>query len=179
METAAVILGVLALVLALAAWVRAGAAATRAVEAELQARRRAENAAEETGEALDGLRRLLAAAVSGDPPTPDMILEGRLWRDLDGAAAHAWVGAGARVLDVRTAAEVAGGMLPEALWIPIESLEERVSELPRDARSWLVVCAGGARSAAACEFLAQRGYSGLGNLEGGIGTWPGDLVRPS
>ena len=42
----------------------------------------------------------------------------------------------------------------------------------------LVCCAGGSRSAAACEFLSQQGYAGLHNLEGGMNSWSGPRVRP-
>jgi rhodanese-related sulfurtransferase len=43
----------------------------------------------------------------------------------------------------------------------------------------LIYCAGGGRSAAACEFLASKGYTNLHNLEGGFGAWQGPRARPS
>ena len=45
------------------------------------------------------------------------------------------------VLDVRPAVEYAGGHLPGALHIPVEELEQRLSELPRD-REIVAYCRG-------------------------------------
>jgi rhodanese-related sulfurtransferase len=42
----------------------------------------------------------------------------------------------------------------------------------------LVYCAGGGRSAAACEFLSRSGFENVFNLEGGFMSWSGPTARP-
>ncbi|MCP3919805.1 MAG: hypothetical protein GY711_30080 [bacterium] len=104
--------------------------------------------------------RLLAAVVAGREVTPDMIAEGRLWRDVGTPEARKLVEEDARplVVDVRLSGE-------------------RRSELAGEARTTLIYCAGGGRSAAACEFLASEGFEGLLNLEGGFSAWTGSVER--
>ena len=87
-------------------------------------------------------------------------------------------GRAARFLDVRTPSEVAQGKIPGALHIPLDDLERRRGELPRDGRTTLIYCAGGGRSAAACDYLSREGWTDLVNLEGGIQSWTGPLERP-
>jgi rhodanese-related sulfurtransferase len=179
MEIAALVIASLALVLALVALTKAAAFSGRIDEVELAAKRRAENVSQELESALTTQRELLALVASGATLSREMILEGRLWSDVDGAKARELVAAGARVLDVRTPAETAGGIIPGAILVPIDALESRVRELPKDQRPMLIYCAAGGRSAAACEFLSHEGYMGLYNLNGGIGAWGGALTRPS
>jgi rhodanese-related sulfurtransferase len=147
-------------------------------ELDKDGRRRLENLAKELRGELETTRRLLAELAAGRPLDPDQVIEGRLWRDLDARAAERLFAAGGlHVLDVRTPQEVAAGKLPGALHIPIQELEERVRELPKDGRPTLVYCAAGSRSAAACEFLSTQGFSGLHNLAGGISAWGGPVER--
>lgn len=142
-------------------------------------RRDAENLAEEVRRELETTRRLLAEVASGAQLDREQIIEGRLWRDVDARDALKLVGSsGVHVLDVRTSGETIGGVIPGAQLVPVGELEERVREVPRDAQTLLVVCAGGGRSAAACEFLAGKGYAGLLNLTGGMGAWNGPVVKP-
>ena len=86
---------------------------------------------------------------------------------------------GVKVVDVRTPDETRGGVLPGAQLIPLDELEERHRELPREGKTLLVYCAAGARSAAACEFLSTQGYQGLVNLESGYGGWSGPKETPA
>ena len=179
MEIATLIVAVAGLLCALLALSKAGSFGRRIEEVELSAKRDAKNLAEELERALTTQRELLALVAGGAAPSREMILEGRLWCDVDGAKATQLVAAGARVLDVRSPSETASGIIPGALIIPIDALESRLRELPRDQRPWLVYCAAGARSAAACEFLSHAGFAGLYNLNGGIGAWKGSLTRPA
>ena len=179
MEIATLIVAVLGLLCALLALSKASSFVRRIEEVELAARRDAKNLAGELESALTTQRELLALVASGAAPSREMILEGRLWCDVDGAKASELVAAGARVLDVRSPSETSSGIIPGALIIPIDALESRVRELPKDQRAWLVYCAAGARSAAACEFLSHAGFSALHNLNGGIGAWKGSLTRPT
>lgn len=73
---------------------------------------------------------------------------------------------GAVILDVRTQAEVAQGMLPGSIHIPIDELRERLDELDR-TRPTVVVCRVGQRGYAAARVLIQHGFEDVKNLKGG------------
>jgi rhodanese-related sulfurtransferase len=74
------------------------------------------------------------------------------------------------VLDVRTEAEVARGLIAGAKHIPLNMLPGRYLEL--DPQGVLVVyCQSGARSAQACAWLAEQGFARVHNLQGGLLAW--------
>lgn len=75
-----------------------------------------------------------------------------------------------QLVDVRTGAEVAQGMIDGALHIPLYLLPLQYAELD-PARPAVFYCQSGMRSAQACAFLAARGYAALYNLQGGILAW--------
>ena len=178
MEIAALALAVIAVFVALAARSKASSFQAKIDEANVDARRRVENAGEETAQALDTMRRLIEELASGRSLTPEMVRDGRLWRDVVPAEGVRMVSAGGtRTLDVRTAGETASGMIAGAMWIPLDELEARVGEVPKDGRPLLVYCAGGERSAAACEFLSRKGLRELFNLQGGFSSWTGPVAR--
>lgn len=180
MAPSALAIALLALVVAWLARSQAAAAARRLDESASDARRRIENAAEALRGELETTRRLLARLAAGESLPRDMIVEGRLWRDVASEEGSKLVEAGTvRLLDVRTPQETAAGVIPGALRIPIDELEHRLAELPRIEGATLVYCAGGGRSAAACEFLSREGYEGLLNLEGGFLSWSGPRERPT
>jgi phage shock protein E len=78
---------------------------------------------------------------------------------------------GARVVDVRTPDEFAGGAYPKARNIPLQALASRMRELePRD-RPVVVYCASGARSAMAARALKMSGFATVVNA-GGLGDMP-------
>lgn len=180
MVYAALALSLLALIVALAAFLRARGGGQSSADADDRTRRRVEAAREELEAALALQRRMLGQLAKGSKLTPAMIEEGRLWDDVDARTAREPLAAGAwRALDVRTPQETASGILAGALCIPIDELERRVNELPRDGTPLLVYCASGGRSAAACEYLDRAGIEGLHNLEGGIGAWSFGTVKPA
>ncbi|MFT4711422.1 MAG: rhodanese-related sulfurtransferase [Planctomycetota bacterium] len=80
------------------------------------------------------------------------------------------------LLDVRTPGETAGGIIPGAILIPMDEIPNRIDEIPEGPL--LVYCHVGQRSAAVCDFLAQQGRTELHNLEGGISSWTGEIVKP-
>jgi rhodanese-related sulfurtransferase len=81
------------------------------------------------------------------------------------------------VLDVRTENEFERQHIPGALLIPLQSLEQRLIELPReDGVPIAAVCEQGNRSVSACRLLAEHGYSRLLALHGGLAAWPGPLA---
>lgn len=179
MAALALVLAILALALALAAFARAAGQARRIEEASLESRRRLENLAAETGRSQENLRQIVAEIAAGTELSRDMVLEGRLWRDATPDEGRRMLEQGDLCLvDVRTPQETASGIIPGALLIPIDELGQRYREIPCDGRTTLVYCAGGARSAAACELLASKGYTGLVNLAGGFTSWSGPTARP-
>ncbi|PKK39044.1 hypothetical protein ABB02_01659 [Clostridiaceae bacterium JG1575] len=69
------------------------------------------------------------------------------------------------LLDVRNPEEVAQGALPGALNIPLDSLRDRLGELPKDRRI-VAYCQVGLRGYLACRILTQYGFDCV-NLQGG------------
>lgn len=76
----------------------------------------------------------------------------------------------ARILDVRTPREWAAGHIAGSLNIPLSRLRDQVDEIPRDGQL-VVQCAGGYRSSIAASLLAQRGFTGLTEMAGGLAAW--------
>ncbi len=77
------------------------------------------------------------------------------------------------LIDVRTPAEIAAGVIPGTLAMPLTVLPLRIAEIPRD-KQVVFYCRTGARSAQACLYLAQQGYDQVYNLRGGIINWAGN-----
>lgn len=77
---------------------------------------------------------------------------------------------GAKVIDVRTDAEVARGVIPGANQIALDKLALRSQELDTSAQI-IVYCQVGGRSASAAQFLASNGFQQVFNLQGGINAW--------
>lgn len=74
------------------------------------------------------------------------------------------------LLDVRTPAEISERSISGSLNIPLQELEQRLSEIPRD-KKLLVICRSGNRSRQAIQILSKHGYKDLYNVEGGITAW--------
>ncbi|MFJ3508708.1 rhodanese-like domain-containing protein [Streptomyces luteogriseus] len=76
------------------------------------------------------------------------------------------------VIDVRTPGEYALGHVPGAHNIPLDHLDAALPSLSAAAErgELLVVCASGARSATACERLADEGIAAA-TLSGGTTAW--------
>lgn len=77
---------------------------------------------------------------------------------------------GARLIDVRTEAEVAQGMIDGAVHIPLHMLPLRAADIPQD-KPVVIYCRTGARSSQACAFMAAQGFNNMHNLTGGIQSW--------
>ena len=77
---------------------------------------------------------------------------------------------GAHLIDVRTEAEVAQGVIDGAIHIPLHLLPLRTDDIPLDTPV-VIYCRSGARSAQACAFMASKGYTNMHNLAGGIMAW--------
>ncbi len=74
------------------------------------------------------------------------------------------------LLDVRTPGEYFQIRLAGARLIPIDQLERRVAEIPRN-QPVLVYCAVGSRSMAVADYLSRIGVGEVYNLYGGIWAW--------
>ena len=79
-------------------------------------------------------------------------------------------GEGICIVDVRTPGEVAGGVIPGALHIPLGELERRWGEL-RDEDEVVLYCAAGMRSFNAAMLLRQKGILNATSLAGGLPAW--------
>lgn len=72
---------------------------------------------------------------------------------------RAAVAAGARVVDVRSPGEFAGGHVPGAINVPVNELGRRIQELGATDKPVVVYCASGARSASAAQALRRAGFA--------------------
>ncbi len=79
---------------------------------------------------------------------------------------------GAVLVDLRERQESAALAFdaPEVLCIPLNELERRWPELPRD-RELVLVCQTGEKSVVASEFLRQKGFTRASPMRGGILLW--------
>jgi adenylyltransferase/sulfurtransferase len=83
-----------------------------------------------------------------------------------------------QIIDVRENNEVAIGVIPNSLHIPLAQVLNRMDEID-PTRDVVVHCKMGGRSARAIDALQRSGYSGkLLNLRGGIIAWSNE-VDPS
>jgi rhodanese-related sulfurtransferase len=101
-----------------------------------------------------------------------MINGGILINEIDSSELERRMAAGEEVylLDIRTDAEVAQGVLPGARHLPMHLLPMRMGAFPRD-QEIVLYCRSGARSYHACAFLLQQGFTNVTNLRSGIIGW--------
>jgi rhodanese-related sulfurtransferase/glyoxylase-like metal-dependent hydrolase (beta-lactamase superfamily II) len=74
------------------------------------------------------------------------------------------------LLDVRTPREWTEKHLAGSYNLPLNHLQERIAEVPRDRRI-AVHCAGGYRSSIAVSILHQHGITNLIEIAGGLAAW--------
>ena len=76
------------------------------------------------------------------------------------------------IVDVRRDDEWVTGHVKGAIHIPIDDLQSRIDELPRD-KTLLFICVSGGRAGRACEIAATMGYpsESLYNVEDGTPSW--------
>lgn len=75
-----------------------------------------------------------------------------------------------QIVDVRNPGEVAAGMIPDAVSIPVGQLPARLGELD-PAKPTVVYCAGGYRSSVAASLLRAHGFTDVSDILGGYGAW--------
>jgi rhodanese-related sulfurtransferase len=78
------------------------------------------------------------------------------------------------LIDVRENTEWASGHIIGATHIPLQELPNRLNQLDKKL-TYHVICYSGARSGAACQFLASQGYKVV-NIMGGMSIWRGEVV---
>jgi hydroxyacylglutathione hydrolase len=86
------------------------------------------------------------------------------------AAEELGVGALSLVVDVRNPREWASKHIEGSLNLPLNHLQERIDEIPRDKRI-AIHCAGGYRSSIAASILQQHGITNLVEIAGGLAAW--------
>jgi sulfur-carrier protein adenylyltransferase/sulfurtransferase len=74
------------------------------------------------------------------------------------------------MLDVREPEEMADGVIPGSVNIPMDDVEQRLGEVPTD-REIVVICHLGLRSAYVAKRLKALGYDQVRNLSGGVDAW--------
>ncbi|MBN1311153.1 MAG: rhodanese-like domain-containing protein [Anaerolineae bacterium] len=77
---------------------------------------------------------------------------------------------GAFILDVRTVEEWEEYHIPDSTLIPLDQLEIRVNEVPRD-QEVVVVCRSGNRSRQGRGILENAGFTEVSSMQGGIQRW--------
>ncbi len=75
-----------------------------------------------------------------------------------------------RVIDVRQMQEIVMGTVPKAEALPLHTLPAKLQDFSKEEKL-VMVCRSGARSAQACMFLQQQGFSNVYNLRGGMVGW--------
>ena len=86
--------------------------------------------------------------------------------------------ANAVILDVRTDAEVADGIIPNAIHIDIHKGQGFIDELEAldKTKNYYVYCRSGYRSGQACAIMENLGFNNAYNLLGGMLEWEGNIV---
>ncbi|NOZ71445.1 MAG: rhodanese-like domain-containing protein [Chloroflexi bacterium] len=74
------------------------------------------------------------------------------------------------ILDVREQFEYDEGHIPGVTLVPLGTLPDRLSDIPRD-KTIITVCHSGNRSRRAASFLRQQGYEHVHNMLGGMVAW--------
>jgi rhodanese-related sulfurtransferase len=82
------------------------------------------------------------------------------------------VAEGALIVDVRRENEVndVSFDVPNYINIPLQELEQRMDEIPKD-KEVVLVCRSGQRSLRATYFLMNHGYENVYNMSDGIVKW--------
>lgn len=135
---------------------------------------------EEIKDAVHPMRVHLAKVADGGVVPREMIMNGRLYQDLDASEAQRLLEQESgppsnRVvfLDVRSPKEYAARRVPGAKLVPLDELDQRYGEVPATAEKVIVYCAAGERSRFACDFLGQRGLTNLYHIREGLQAWQG------
>lgn len=79
------------------------------------------------------------------------------------------------IVDVREAEEVAEGMIPGAVHIPLAEIPLSLDKFEKD-KEYILVCRSGQRSQMGCEYLDEHGIKVV-NMVGGMLNWTGKVQK--
>ena len=91
-------------------------------------------------------------------------------------ALRLWQNKEAILIDVRTPAEYRDGHIPGVVNIPLDELEKRMNEVPKDKKV-VLICRTGNRSAQGTKLLRSKGFGNVYNSTGGMTTWKGPVTK--
>jgi rhodanese-related sulfurtransferase len=79
-------------------------------------------------------------------------------------------------IDVREDVELEFGMIDDSIHIPMQSVPSKLNELEKYKNDTIVlICRSGKRSDQIGQFLEQRGFTDVINLDGGMNAWATDV----
>lgn len=122
--------------------------------------------------ALLVLIAILSLSLSACSPAPTQISTAveTLPASISVQEAHDLYQDGVFVLDVRTQEEWDEFHAPNTTLIPLDQLESRLGELPKD-EPIIVVCRSGNRSQAGRDILLANGFESATSIDGGLNAW--------
>jgi phage shock protein E len=91
-------------------------------------------------------------------------------------AQRLWQNKEAVIIDVRTPGEFQEGHIPGVVNIPLDELEKRMGEIPKD-KQVVLICRTGNRSAQGTKLLRSKGFNNVFNSTGGMSTWKGPVTK--
>lgn len=84
------------------------------------------------------------------------------------------------IIDVRTADEVAEGIIPGAtIFADVNdaAFNTKIATLDT-SKLYIVYCRSGARSNKAADIMLSKGFKNVYNLSGGVLNWKGAIIKP-
>ena len=78
------------------------------------------------------------------------------------------------LLDVREAIEFDYCHIEGSLLMPMQSIPQRLADLPKD-KTIVTICHHGMRSQQVAHFLLQNGFTDIINLTGGVNAWAAEV----
>lgn len=87
-----------------------------------------------------------------------------------------WQNKEAAIIDVRTPAEYQDGHIPGVANIPLDELEKRMGEIPKDKKV-VLICRTGNRSAQGTKLLRDKGFANVYNSTAGMSSWKGPVTK--
>jgi len=91
-------------------------------------------------------------------------------------ALRLWQSKEAILIDVRTPGEYRDGHIPDVANIPLNELEKRMGEVPKDKKV-VLICRTGNRSAEGTRLLRGKGFTNVFNSTGGMSSWKGPVTK--
>jgi len=112
------------------------------------------------------------AAVSSQPPMVEEAEEEAVELEVDDEQLSQWLGDDqeAVLLDIREPMEIRNGYAKGALLIPMNSIPDRLAELPEKDVRLLVYCAAGVRSFGVTHWLREQGWDDSWSVTGGLAS---------